>query len=263
MSESTPLDQAHREMEKDPSNDAARLRFYERLGDAELYLLLETEAEGDQISPRVLDPGSGPMVLLFDRAERLTAFVGGPAPYAALSGRTLFGLLAKQNLGLGLNLNIAPSSFLLDNTGVKWLAQTLQQRPERVDTRLRAFWPPADLPEALLTALDAKLAMATGLAQIAYLVATENNAGGRGHLLAFIGVLPGAERALTTAISETLIFSGLEAGMLDIGFFKGEDPVVERLMRVGLRFDLPQLTPPATPEHSRPGMNPQKPPRLR
>ena len=42
----TPLDMAHALMDAAPEDDAARLRFYERVADGELFLLLETEVEG-------------------------------------------------------------------------------------------------------------------------------------------------------------------------------------------------------------------------
>ena len=258
----TVLDQAHAGMQAAPDDDAARLRFFERLGDAELFLLLEAEAEGDQVTPQVFDPGSGPMVLVFDREERLAAFVGAEAPYAALSGRVIAGLLGEQGLGLGLNLDVAPSSFLLDAEGVRWLAQTLGHAPDEIEARLAELSPPAGLPDVLISALDTKLATATGLAQMAYLVGTTDEAGARGHLLAFVGAAPGADEALARAASEALTFSGIEAGAMDVGFFDARDPVTERLARVGLRFDLPQPAPARSPEASAPGMDPDKPPRL-
>ena len=54
----TPLDDAHGAMEAVPGDDAARLRFYDRLAGCELFLLLEEEPEGDRIRPRAL-PGRG------------------------------------------------------------------------------------------------------------------------------------------------------------------------------------------------------------
>lgn len=257
----TALDRAHGEMSSAPDDDAARLRFYERLGDAELFLLLAAEAADEDVTPQVFDPGSGPIVLVFDREDRLAAFVGDAAPYAALSGRAIAPLLAEQGLGLGLNLDVAPSSFLLDGDGVRWLAQTLATTPDRVEARLQEIAAPSGLPEALIEALDTKLATATGLAQLAYLVATTAEAGGRGHMLAFVGAVPGAQDALAQAVSEALVFSGLEAAALDVGFLDGRDRAVERLARVGLRFDLPQPAPAAAPKA--PGMDPDAPPRLR
>ncbi|MBY5933919.1 SseB family protein [Tateyamaria omphalii] len=259
----TVLDQAHAAMQAAQDDDTVRLRFFERLGDAELFLLLEGEVEGDQVSPQVFDPGTGPMVLVFDREERLSSFVGAQAPYAALSGRVIVRLLAEQKLGLGLNLDVAPSSFLLDADGVQWLAQVLDHAPDEVEARLAELSAPTGLPDALITALDTKLATATGLAQAAYLVGTTDAEGMRGHMLAFVGAAPGAEDALAQAASEALTFSGIEAGAMDVGFFDGRDPVTERLARAGLRFDLPQPAPARAPEPAAPGTDPNRPPRLR
>ena len=259
----TPLDAAHDAMVQAPDDNALRLRFYERLGDAELYLLLEGEADGDQVSPQVFDPGAGPIVLVYDRPERLTAFTGAEAPYAALSGRVITALLAEQGLGLGLNLDVAPSSFLLDGDGVRWLAQTLGHGPDEVEARLAEVSAPAGLPDVLISALDTKLATATGLAQLAYLVGSTDTDGAPGHLLAFVGATPGAETALAQAAAEALTFSGIEAGAMDVGFFDAADPVTARLARVGLRFDLPQPAPARAPELSAPGSDPDRPPRLR
>jgi type III secretion system (T3SS) SseB-like protein len=250
-------------MQAAPDDDAARLRFFERVGDAELFLLLEGEAEGDRITPQVFDPGTGPLVLAFDREERLAGFVGSEAPYAALSGRVIAALLADQQLGLGLNLDVAPSSFLLDADGVRWLARTLGHGPDEVEARLAEVSAPAGLPDTLIAALDTKLATATGLAQMAYLVGTTDVDGHRGHLLAIIGTAPGAEPALARAASEALVFSGIEAGAMDVGFFDARDPVTERLSRVGLRFDLPQPAPARVPSTTAPGSDKDRPPRLR
>ena len=63
----TPLDLAYEAMVAAPEGeDAPRLRFYERLADGEMILLLETEAEGETLTPRVFDLEDGPVVLIFD-----------------------------------------------------------------------------------------------------------------------------------------------------------------------------------------------------
>ena len=48
----TPIDQAHARMTSAPEDDALRLAFFERLADGELFLLLEGEPVGDNVSPR-------------------------------------------------------------------------------------------------------------------------------------------------------------------------------------------------------------------
>lgn len=254
----TALDRAHLTMEE---SDAKRLAFFERVADSELFLLLKAEAEGDQLSPEVFDLGEAKYVLVFDREDRLAAFVGRPAPYAALSGRVIAQMLSGQGLGLGINLDVAPSSTLLSAEAVTWLSETLAHAPDEVEARPIEVTAPAGLPETLIAALDVKLATAVGLARIAYLVGVEYDGGAKSHLLAFIDGRDGAEGALARAVSEALTFSGVEAGALDVAFFDKSDPMAARLARVGLRFDLPQ--PEASVERPAPGSDPTKPPILR
>jgi len=44
IAQMTPLDQAHDAMENAPADDAARLRFYDRLAGTELFFLLASHA---------------------------------------------------------------------------------------------------------------------------------------------------------------------------------------------------------------------------
>jgi hypothetical protein len=187
----TLLDAAHAAVSADPQNDALRLRFYERLADGEMILLLEREVEGDQVTPRVFPLEGGPVVLIFDREERLSAFSGGIAPYAALPGRVIAGMLKGQGIGLGVNLGVAPSSMLLPPEALDWLAMALETGPQVAEGKPEAFHAPKGLPEALLTGLDAKLARAAGLASGALLAGVTYADGRRGHMLAFLDAAPG------------------------------------------------------------------------
>jgi len=257
----TPLDDVFAAMQAD-GTEAARLRWFDRLAASELFLLLEAEGEGDRIRPRVFEVEDGAFVCVFDREERLSGFAGEAAPYASLSGRALAGMLAGQGLGLAVNLGTG-SEMLLDEAAVAWLAQMLATRPDEVEEAPSEIAAPGALPEALLTALDARLASAAGLARRAALVAVGYAGGGQGHLLAFIDAVPGAEPSLARLVGEALSFSGLEAGTLDVGFFRAHDPVAPRLVRAGLMFDLPDLQDPQAGGPVAPGMDPDRPPRLR
>jgi hypothetical protein len=257
----TDLDQAHAAMEAAPEDDTARLRFYERLADTELFMLLGAEAEGDQITPELFDIEDQKFTLVFDREERLSQFVGRAAPYAGLPGRALTQMLQGQGIGLALNLEVAPSAMLIPAEAVDWLVQTLSHGPDETEARLTEVAAPKGLPEAVISGLDRKLAIAAGLARFAYLAAATYEDGSRGHVLAFVDALDGAEKALASAASEALTFSGIEAGMMDVMFVKASDPMSAHLARVGLRFDLPELEAPHVP--GAPGMNPDSPPKLR
>ncbi len=256
----TPLDAAHGAMDAAPEDDAKRLAFFGQLAGTELHLLLTAEPDGDTLSPEVFETEEGTFVLAFDTEDRLTQFTGRITPHATLSGRKLAALLAGEGAGIGLNLDVAPSAMLLPAAAVNWLHRTLGKRPKVAEARPRDLTPPAGLPEALVSALDARLAAAAGLAQSAFLAGVTYADDRRGHVLAVISAVPGAEEALAEAVGEALIFSGLDAGELDVIFVDASDEISARLAKVGLRFDLPEpekLVPVA------PGSDPNSPPTLR
>ena len=207
------------------------------------------------------------MVLVFDREERLAAFTGAPAPYAALPGRVVARMLGGQGIGLGLNLEVAPSALLLPPAAVDWLAGMLGQVPEERADRPEEVSAPKGLPDAVLAALDAALARAAGLAGGVWLVAARYGDGRAGHLLAFTDAALGAEVALARAVGEALAFSGAEDAGIDVTFLDGADPAAARIARVGLRFDLtpptPELAPEPAPVRRAPGSDPDAPPILR
>jgi len=255
----TPLDAAHAAVSASPEDETARLRFYERLADGELFLLLEREAEGEVLDPRVFDLDSGPVVLVFDREERLAEFSGGIAPYAALPGRVIAAQLAGQGVGLGLNLGVAPSAFLMPPGAVDWLTGMLAQGPVAAEAARVDFMAP-DLPDGLRHALADKIARLPG--QAAQVLVAEH---GGGWLLAFVDAVPGAEPALAKAVSEALAFSGLEEGVLDVTFLAGGDPRHAALARVALALPVPapaQETAQVLRVEA-PGMDPARPPRLK
>lgn len=262
MSDPTPLDLAHAATEAAPGDDTLRLRFFERLADAELFVLLDAEPAGDSVTPRLFPVQDTTFVLAFDRPERLSAFADGPAPYAAMSGRILAQMLAAESLGLGLNLEVAPSAQLLDPAAIAWLDETLGQTPQETEARPAEIAPPGHLPEVLLTALDTKLALAEGLAHAAWLAEVTYEGGMRSHLLAFVDALPDAQPSLARAVSEALTFSGIEAGTLDVAFFRASDPLCAALARHGLRFDIPQAPAERTATINV-GLDPATPPKLR
>jgi hypothetical protein len=102
--------------------------------------------------------------------------------------------------------------MILAPEAMAWLAATLAERPREVEARPVAVARPTGLPDALLAALDAKLATAAGLARHAWLAAVAYADGREGHLLAFVDAAPGAETSLARAVGEALTFSGVEAG---------------------------------------------------
>lgn len=258
----TDLDRAHQGFDTD---DAVRLRFFAALADAELFVLLDEEPKGEDISPRLFAIDGGQVVLAFDTQERMAEFAKDVVPYVALPGRIVAQLLAGAGLGLGLNLDVAPSSTLLPPDALQWLVETLEQNdPGTLEARIAEILPPRTVPEVLLMGLAERLSRAGDLAEAALLAEVRYAQGGSGHLLAIVGADPRAHPALARAASEALTFSGIDAGFLDVGFFDVAAPLVARLEKVAYAFELPQEQAPENVQipGAAPGMDPNKPPRL-
>lgn len=256
----TPLDRAYAAMAADEDE---RLHFYGCLADGELFLMLETEAEGSDIRPRVFPLEDGPVVLVFDLEERLAEFAGGIQPYAALPGRVIAQQLAGQGIGLGINLGVAPSAMVLPPEAVDWLAGMLDTAPEEAEAVPEAFHAPKGLPQKLVTGLEAKLALAGGLAAVALLAGVAYRGGRKGHMLAFVDAAEGAEAALARAAGEALAFSGIDAGEMDVTFLRGDDPAAAAMAQVARQFALPVPVRAEPVAPVAPGSDPAKPPRLR
>ena len=255
------LDQAYAAMQA--GDEAAGLRFYRLLADATLFLLLEREAEGSRVDPRVFDLAEGPVLLAFDSEDRLAVMGDGPLPYAALPGRLIAQQMLGQGLSLGLNLGTgAASEVLLPPEALRWLCEMLDAAPAEVEAVPAQFFAPQGLPDALSDALTFTLGGAAGLARAALLAGVRYSDGRLGHMLAVIDAVSGAEEALARALGEALVFSGLEAGELDVTFLAAGDAAVAELARVALVFEVPERVAEAKAERAAPGTGDQ-PPRLR
>jgi hypothetical protein len=258
----TELDQAYAAMQVD---DAAGLRFYQLLADATLYLLLDAEVEGEVVKPKVISLQAGEVLLAFDREERLAEFAGGPQAYAALPGRIIAQQMAEQG-GLSLGLNIgtgAPSETLLPPEALVWLVEMLGAGPEAGEARPEMFMPASGLPPALITALEQAMAAASGLAAAGLLAGVRYAGGQVGHVFAFVNAAAAAEPALARAVNEALVFSGIEAGQLDVTFLQDGDAALEALARVARVFEVPERVVETAFAPVAPGMDPAAPPKLR
>jgi hypothetical protein len=258
----TEIDAAHAAMLADEADDALRLAFFGIFADAPLVILLEDEAGEDAVTPQLFEAGGVPYVLAFDSDERLAEYAGEIVPYAGLSGRGLAELLDGQGVGIALNLRVASSEYLIPPDAVSWLTQTLAHAPDLAEARPVAVRAPGDMPAPLAGSLTRKLQGTGDLADAAWLVVAEYSDGRHGSLLVFVGAEERAQPALVVAVSEALAFSGLEAGALDVTFAEVGSAIAERVARVGRAVDLPRRPLPDTGLSS-PGMDPDRPPKLR
>ncbi len=253
----TPLDAAHARMAQNDGDEAARRGFYAALAATEVFLALEEPPAGQSLKPLVLQTADGPLALAFDTEARLAAFLPNGAAYAAMAGRQLAQMLADAGIGLGLNLDVAPSSILLEPAALAWLVEMAAALPRVRAGQIQALQAPDDPPEALVALLTARLPILSGLATRAWLAGAAYGDGETGLLLCIEGAATGTEPAISRAMSEALSIGGFSETVLDVAFYQPGDPAFDALPELALRLDIPDPEPAGLPTR-----DPDTPPRL-
>lgn len=262
MTEITDIDKAVAALADAPDDAARNLAVHARFAECEIFLVLETEAEGETVKPLIMETSTGRLVLGFDRDIRMTAFMGGATAYIALAGRKLAQLLKGQELGIALNLGTSYETVITPDA-VNWITQTLDSTAKQVEARITEITPPGLLPHGLLEALDRRISALSGVADAALLGGAKYENNMHGHILGIVNAGAEAQEGIAYSIGEALRLSGLEAGSLDVLFLSEADQITQALSRNGLRFDIASVSSEAPPQRKAPGTDPDTPPRLR
>lgn len=262
----------------EPDDPAARLGFIGALIASEVFVWLEAEGEGGpagdrtgagRIRPRILALSDGRAVLAFDSEARLAGFAGQGVPYAALPGRVLVSMLAGAGeLMLALNPD-GPAPALVDAPTLAWARATFAMAPEALEvaTAFEGLAPPLEpAPLAVLTgALERRLRGAPGLGA-AVLAGARWQANGAPALVLALGGVPAAvQPPLAQAAAEAAALCGVLAGddALQMDVIFPDAATMARLSAVGRALEISPPSPPEPEKPLPPGMDPERPPRLR
>ncbi len=245
----TPLDRAFAAA----GGDAADGRVVDALLNAEMLLLLEAPATGDTLRPVLLELEAGRTALAFDTETRLADF-GAGADFVQLPGRTLAEMLAGSGVNLAVNPGVAPSELFHDAAALEWMVQMGQAEAQAAEARISGLGAPRAASEALIAALDAKLAALAPLLSEAWLMGARHADGSDRLLLvlaergsdapragrAFDAADEARRRAVSLAASESARLAAPEGPELDAVFAAPEEPLLETARRHGLGFELPE-----------------------
>lgn len=262
MKVETPIDRAHALMMS--GADAERLGFYQAVADAELYLWLTEEPQGENISPEIYTSDDVQFVLAFDTEDRLADIAQNTVPRIAIAGRALANILSQNGIGLALNMGDAPSAILLPAEAMSWLVETLSPgKSEKLERQPVSVSDAGHVSEALKNALLDKLTRAAGHASRAFLATAIYADARTAPMIAFVDANKAVEDALRDAVNEALIFSGEQEKSMDVAFLDASHPMVSTLATIGFELDMRVVEPPSPLQPSAPGMDPASPPRLK
>tara|TARA_B100000767_G_scaffold147881_1_gene139323 strand:+ start:1897 stop:2673 length:777 start_codon:yes stop_codon:yes gene_type:complete len=254
----TPLERAIVMLESQPDDPTRFSAVIERLADAEVFLILEAEATDFEVTPKTVVLNSQEYVAIYDTELRLSESEGGEVEYLSVSGRTLVQMLSGQNTGIALNSGATAIGYVFEPQTLQWLANSLNERPNEMTQQITQVFPPPVLGPKALDALSVKLTAAQGLAEYACLVEATDIANNKNPLLCFVGLAPDAQANLAKLVQEYLQFSEQDGAPWDVIYLAPDHGMVEKLLNVGLRFDLP--VPEVAVERPAPGTVPGQPP---
>jgi len=259
----TELDRAYVVMMGSPEDQLARLAYYHLFADAELCLLLESDADGDRLTPAVFELAEGRFVLTFDSDERLASFGDTPVPFVALPGRVIVAELAGQAIGVGVNLGVAESAFLMPAEVVSWLAGALAAAPREGMALPVSFVPVS--AAGFVGRLEEKLKGLGHLATAVWLAEARHADGRTAMAIVFADARPEVEAALAKTAGEVVQFAGVDPAGVDVMFLTADQIERSGLARVGLRVvvSAPESAVPMHATPAAPGSDPDRPPKLR
>ena len=263
MIDNNRLEVLAKELLHSPVNQHTRMRFFNAFLDSELCLLLSEETGEETISPIVACYKGIKHVLVFNSEDNLAEYSKKVVPYAALSGRVIVDMLARANLGIIFNFAMASSELVLTAGEITWLNEIVTETPSTHEARPKVFFPLGEESEKLNSILIEKLLSAAELAASFWLVGVEYDDQSQGVLLIILDARKGAEAPLAKAAMEAVAFSGLENLPFDVSFLKGQEKLVETVIRQGQPLVFPERPVKTLSLPYIPGGDPSKPPQLR
>ncbi|MDT2075476.1 MAG: SseB family protein [Planktomarina sp.] len=257
----TPLERSIIMLEAAPDDTTRFSAVIERLVDAEVFLALEATTSDVEVKPRTVLLNAQEYIAIYDTELRLAEAIGGEAEYLTVSGRALVQMLESQNVGIALNPGTTAIGYIFELETLRWLALSLDERPNEMSEQITQVSPPPVLSPKALDALSIKLTAAQGLAEYAVLVEATGLNGAKNPTLFFVGLVPDAQADLAKLIQEYLQFSEQGSLAWDISYLAPTHSIVDKLLHVGLRFDLPAAE--VAVDRPAPGSVPGQPPILR
>ena len=254
---STHIDHAWRAAQQSTASDADRVEMADEATAAFVDVVLAAHLacpvwddengeppSQDRAQPKLIPQEDGEALALFDSEDRLADYLDAPSAFIALPGHTFFELAAQHGLAIALNPGVAPSAMTFSSATVIAVAELVAAAESAGDAQsdgLIEARAPKDAPPALLTALQARLAAARGLASEGWLFEASMKEGDQPALVlglvAPVGAEPEALRRLSVELSRlgSALLNNIQGvdREMNVALFAEGDAALERIRSVG------------------------------
>ena len=215
-------------------------QFYETLAEARVFVLLDDGHDQSKFEPKVFSLKDSSYLLAFDVAEQADELTGSNAPTSPALGMDLFKLLRGRNIGLGVNMGGTTSATLISGDTIDMICAFYDGSageelvPDGVASQFRALLAPQNFPDTVQLSLTDNLSLLGATFRKALLLQAEYEDGQTGYIVGVTGALEEDRPAISAAVEASLVASRRADVRLDVAFLASDEPMAERIERVGL-----------------------------
>lgn len=220
--------------------EAELWQFYETLAEARIYVLLDDTIENEKYEPKVFSLKDARYLLAFDVPEQADELTGSTAATSPTLGMDVFKLLRGRDIGLGINMGGTSSATLISGETIDMICAYYEGtagEPLVADadtSQFRALLAPQGFPDTLQNALTDALGPFAQTFSTAVLLKAEYEEGRTGYIVAVAGSGEPDRSGIAGAIDSALVSSRRGDVQLDVAFLAQDDPMANRIERVGL-----------------------------
>lgn len=257
------LDTAYANMQNPDGDETAELRFYETFCDCVLTVLIVEDEAQDKIQFDIFETSQGALVLAFDSEDRMAEFIEKPTGFINMPGRELLQMLSDQQLGIGLNLAVAPSSQILEKATLDWVRDVIGSESMVKMDKISSLKPATNISPSLSQNLAMRLQAFYGFVESVLICDVTYEDGYAGTAFFVLNCDPDTEANLFAMLMETQRFSSRDDSEIAIQFIQTNSPNIDDIRAVAQEVKPLPRSAKSISTPKAPGRDPAKPPKLR
>ncbi len=254
----SPLDQLQPRL-LDSQETSGYNAYFQVFLETLLRVLLE-ESDAKDPDMEVFAISDGKFVLAFDTDENFSAFVDRPRLCSRITGRDLLKALAGKNIGVIVNANAIEGAAFLTPEQVSWALEMSDQSLE-IHVSTNSSVARANPSDEVLDIIQRNFNELGGFVDAAYLCNIQDDQGNEALTLALVNCAAEAQLTALLTASDMSRFNPKTA--VAIALVEAGSEIEQKLQQIGVRIEFKVKPQPVSLTATAPGMDPDRPPKLR